>query len=198
MFKKFSSAAVLLGTLTLVACGGGGGNSSTPDGLPVAKSECTNRFAGTGRVVGSGILEGSSNEAAANDGNLGSFASLYAGGTDTGTDALTVYITAVSQLNLRVTAASGVSFPAGTKAGAVAQLASGVTSEQLVTVTTYLGGVVQETFDGGSQVASTAAPMDQVFSYPTTKAYDAVQFTVQLSNPVSTERPQVKVYEFCG
>lgn len=186
--------------LGLAACGGGGGDpNTTGGGLPVAKSECPNQFANIGsRVAAGGLLQGGSDSQNAVDGNFGSFASLYGGGADSGADGVAVYSAPSSKLDLQVTAPSGLSFPAGTRAGAAAQLASGVAAQQQVTVTTYLGGVVQETFDGGTQTGSTEAAADRLYSYVTTKAYDAVQFSVLLSSAVSTERPQVKVYEFCG
>ncbi len=185
--------------LALLSACGGGGEGSTPDGMVVAKSECPAQFVGSGsQVSAGGILQGGSNPQRAIDGSLGSFASLTAGGSDSGTGAVTVYSNPASQLDLRVTAREGLSFPAGTRAGAVAQLASGAATQQVVTVTTYLGGVVQDTFDGGSQSGSTQPATDRVYSYVTTKAYDAVQFSVRLTSPAGTERPEVKVYEFCG
>lgn len=185
--------------LGLAACGGGGDGGTTPDGVPVAKAECPNQFANSGsRVSAGGIMQGGSDPQKAVDGNFGSAALLYGAAADTGTDTAEVYSAPASVLDLVVTAASGLSFPAGNRAGAVAQLASGPAVQQQVTVITYLGGVVQEAFDGGIYSSITAPTSSQVFSYLTTKAYDSVRFSILLSSPASTERPQVKVYEFCG
>lgn len=186
-------------TIALLAGCGGGGEGGTPDGVVVAKSECPNQFVGSGsRVSEGGILQGGSNPQRAIDGNLGSFASLTAGGSDTGSSAVPANSNPASELDLRVTARSGLSFPAGSRAGAVARLANGVATQQVVTVTTYIGSVVQDTFDGGTQNGSTMPSADRVYSYVTTKAYDAVQFSVRLTSPAGTERPEVRVYEFCG
>lgn len=190
--------ASLFAVVLLAACGGGGGNS-TPDGAVVPKSECPAQFVGSGsRVSASGILQGDSNIQRAIDGNFGSFASLAAGGSDANAGATTVYSNPASQLTLRVTARDGLSFPAGTRAGAAARLADGAAVQQVVTITTYLGGLAQDTFDAGTQNGGLQPGADTVYSYVTTKAYDAVEFSVQLTNPVSTERPEVKVYEICG
>ncbi|ROH86485.1 hypothetical protein ED208_15735 [Stagnimonas aquatica] len=165
----------------------------------MAKAECPNQFANSGsRVSAGGIMQGGSDPQKAVDGNFGSSALLYGAAADTGTDAAEIYSAPASVLDLVVTAASGLSFPAGNRAGAVAQLASGPAVQQQVTVITYLGGVVQEAFDGGLYNSITAPTSSQVFSYLTTKAYDSVRFSILLSSPASTERPQVKVYEFCG
>ena len=189
--------ACVLALTVLSSCGSGDGGS-TPDGVVVAKSECPSQFVGSGsRVSAGGILQGGSNPQQAIDGNLGSFATLTSDGSDTGSSTVPANSNPASQLDLRATAREGLSFPAGTRVGAVAQLASGVTTQQVVTVTTYLGGVVQDTFDGGTQ-NSTQTATDRVYSYLSTRAYDAVQFSVRLTSPAGTARPEVKVYEFCG
>lgn len=188
----------LFAAVLISACGGGV-SDRTPDGVVAPKSECPAQFVGSGsRVSAGGLLQGDDNVQRAIDGNFSSFASLVAGGTDVGSGATTVYINAASQLDIRVTAREGLSFPAGTRAGAAARLANGPAVQQVVTITTYLGGLVQETFDAGTQNGGLQPGADTVYSYVTTRAYDAVQFSVRLTNPASTERPEVKLYEFCG
>lgn len=199
MNLRRTAVAGLVAGLAACGGGGGGGTGTTPDGVPVVKAECPNQFANSGsRVSAGGIMEGGSDPQKAVDGDYGSFAVLYGGAVDTGTDGVLIYSAPSSQLDLVVTAARGLSFPAGNRAGAVAQLANGPAVQQQVTVTTYLGQLVQETFAGGTYNSITAPPSSQVFSYVTTKAYDSVRFSVLLSSPASTERPQVKIYEFCG
>lgn len=194
-------AALALAT-SLVACGGGGGDAGsngdgTPVPVPTSKAQCPDQFVHSGsRVTVGGVLEGSSNPQKAVDGDFASFASLYAAGADSGTDLAPIHSAPGSQLDIRVTARSGVSFPAGTRVGAAAQLAGGLAAQQQITVTTYLGEVQQDSFNESPAASSSESPA--VFSYATTKPYDAVQFSVRLSSPVSTERPEVKVYEICG
>lgn len=199
MRKSFIALALLA---TLASCGGGSG--STPNGLTVAKSECPSQFVAPGSRVTRSCTScqsaGEGDSQRANDGDRSSFATLTPSLSDAGAPGVTVTSIPASTIMLRVYAPSGVSFPAGTKAGAIVQLASGdATTQQLVTVTTFLGSTPQEAFNGGSQTSGAQSPQDKVFSYPTTKAYDSVQFAVEINRPASAaERPQVKVYEFCG
>jgi hypothetical protein len=196
-----------LGTVMLAAmlasCGGGD-EQSTPGGLTVSKAECPNQFVAAGSQVTRQCINcqssGAGDSLKANDGNRSSFATLTSSTTDTGSSAVPVSSTPASVLAIRVDAPSGVSFPAGTRAGAIVQLAAGeATTQQAVTVTTYLGSEAQEIFNGGSQTSGAQSAQDKVFAYPTTKAYDAVQFSVEINRPApAPERPQIRVYEFCG
>jgi len=192
------------GLLLLSACGGGdggGGSDASAGEGGGAKAECINRFVAPGSSVVSGCTscQQGIEAAKANDGQRASFAKLTPSGTSSDSGGIDVSAT-VGAMYLRVEAPSGVSFPAGQPVGAIARLAGGATPVvQSVVVSTLLGDVVQESFTVDPSEASDYADQDRRFAYPATKAYDAVQFTLQITQPVGLESaPTVKVYEFCG
>lgn len=195
-----------LASLVLAACGGGGsddgGQNAGSGGSVGGKSECANHFAVAGSRLTSLCAAGCTDEnlRAANDGQRRSYAALKISQTDAGTSALPLSSIAASVAQLTVTAPAGVSFPAGEKVGAIVQLASSdMPLVQTVLVSTLLGGVVQETFNGGVTTSTGQPSEDRLYAFPSSKAYDAVQFSLELSRPVSLEgNPIVKVYEFCG
>lgn len=190
------------GLLLLSACGGGGGGGGGGTDVSTgAKADCANRFVAPGSSVTSvcSSCQSDVGAAKANDGQRASFAqfklsrtSSDSGGVDVGTTSSAVY--------LKVQAPSGVSFPAGQPVGAIVRLAGSATPvAQSVVISTLLGNVVQESFAADPSETSDYADQDHRFAYPSTKAYDAVQFTLQLTQPVGLEAvPAIKVYEFCG
>ena len=169
----------------IAACGGGGNDSSgNPFGI-----NCTAISGGgtqaTQSVQCSVANCTGNNKDAAIDNNLSSFATLR------------MEQNASGNVKLRATAQNGIVYPAGTPAAVVYGLTrtGGNSTGAVQTITTYLGGVQQETnnvgnsggVQGGNETAGRRA-------MGTTLQFDAIELTYLQTGGAAVE---IQLYEFC-
>jgi hypothetical protein len=187
----FRRSAVLMASLTLLSCLGGGGDGT--DGGGTGFSQCESITGGNSRVttsVASGCFGCSVTDAEkAADGDLFSAASIDVPNSFAGQGA-----------SVRATSQPGIVFPAGQQAGVYYQgpASSGFSSSDLaVTISTYLGGELQETptsyeLHGPDETGSENISLK---SFSTSKAFDAVE--VMISNTQAATGP-FSIYEICS
>lgn len=172
----YYTAAVLL-----ASCNGGGGDGSSGSG-----SGCVGSFAGSAQVTSSTAgcpLCTISSPSSAIDGNPDSAASIQlpAGG---------------GAVSLRATAQGGVVFPQGNYAGALMARPSSAQAAGSWTFNTYLGGVLQESGGGESNLGGGTAVGDKNYrQFKTTKQFDAVEISINMQ---SADATPWQVYEFCA
>lgn len=180
--------AIVIAGFVLAACGGGGGGNNGPAGIA-----CNSVSGGGTQISFSQTCTGGGgcraiNQNAAKDGDSGSKATIT---VDTGTG---------GTVSLRVTAQTGVVYPAGTPAGLIyGPMAEGQHTSQTFMVRTYLGG--SPTGDSGSVgptngVGGSASTFDpRKASIGTSTQFDAIEFSYTQSN--GTGPINLDVYEFC-
>ena len=170
-------------SLALAACDAGNGD-------PAAGGSCVGSFAGGAvtQVAGGCSICGTRDGEQAVDGQRGSFASVQLAG---------------GELDFRATAPAGVVFPAGNFAGALMLIPQGYSPQTTWVVTTYLGGVPQESrtpanAEGDDPANPTGT--DDYYGFRTALAFDAVEFRMSGGSPGinGNSVPDVRVYEFCG
>jgi hypothetical protein len=186
----FRRSAVFLGSVTLASCLGGGGDGF--DGGGTGFSQCESITGGNSRVttsVASGCFGCSVSEPElAADGDLFSAATVDVPNSFAG-----------QGVSVRATAQPGIIFPAGQQAGVyfVGPTSSGFSSPDLaVTISTYLGGELQETPTSYELHGPDETGGDySLKSFATSKAFDAVE--VMISNTQAATGP-FSIYEICS
>lgn len=183
----------------LAACGGGGGSVGDDSAEVRSRSAffCS-PVGGGGATVGSSCVncprDAASNTSLAIDTDLATAAGLTLFHQDD-------VAAQQSQITLRGTAQGGVVFAAGAKAGLVFGLPTGQSVRYSATVSTYLGGVQQES--RAVVVGHTGATNGELVylgfdpAQPTTRAFDAVELTIAETAP-GAERHDYRVFEFCS
>ena len=181
----------------LSGCGGGGNNNSSGDtvggggGGGGGNSACVSITGGGSQVTASADGVGCadcnvSNESAAVDDDLSTFATLTVNGASPGHGAL-----------IRATAQPGVVFPAGQKAGAYVSVPAGTGQTYTVTINTYLTGTLQETNSSDNSQGGVLGGHGSSFDgIATTKQFDSVE--VFVNNNQAGGTPEFHVYEICS
>ena len=204
MMTKLLLPAFVVFTLTACGGGGSGGDNDADAGMegmnemmddegmeqqPPEQRPAMSQFVHEGAEVSSTCPTCSSHDDLPNaiDGDDESFAEAnFPVGSQAGT------------FSTWVDAAAGVSFPAGTNVGALLFLqAAGAGIAYTVTVNTYLGDTLQESFGPES---ATSPTNNQEFSFESSEPYDAVETVIQYTVTAGgvTSAFSVRHFEFRG
>lgn len=173
--------AVLIATLSACSGGGGGGGDNGSIG-PINCAGLTGATA-EATVTCAGGCGGDYSEAAV-DGDLDTYAILELGA-------------ASGTLNIRATAADGVTYPAGTPAAVVFGIArDGNSASPAITISTYLDGTLQQTGNvaGPSVVDGFDRPSGRS-AIGTNLPFDAIELSYTQSG--GTGPIELRVHEFC-
>lgn len=171
--------AALFAALFLVACGKTGSELLGADGgrcVPMNSAVVT-----TKKSSGCTSCE-IKNEALSTDANLATTATLNI--SEKGEWAA-----------IRATAPSGTVFPAGQMPGAFISITASSAAENSVTIETYLGGTLQESFKGDNLSAQVWHD-PSFFGFMISKPFDAVGVAVQSNQKPGA--PEIAVAEFCS
>lgn len=105
--------------------------------------------------------------------------------------------------SLRAVAPSGVIFPAGNFAGALMRIPVGYSPGTTWTISTYLGGVPQESrgpanASGGNPANPTGE--DDYYGFIASSSFDSVEVSMAggTTDTVNISNTPVRIYEFCG
>jgi hypothetical protein len=192
-------AIVVLAGLGLCGCSGGGGADNRAPGSTVPPSGAPFGCApigGGAATTSAGCVNCPSNaiagRAASVDADFGSAATmtLYNPGDSASLQ---------GQMSLRGIAQSGIVFPEGGRAGLVVRLPDASSIAYTATVTTYLGGTVQEARAVETEPSSSGELAYFGFdaATPTTQQFDAIELAIVESAP-SLEEHVFQVLEFCS
>jgi hypothetical protein len=105
---------------------------------------------------------------------------------------------AAGAITLRATAANGLAFPAGSRAGVLAGFSRGNLLDAPV-LRTFLHGALQEERAQPDPPVTARAPDDeeQFYGLTTTQPFDAVEFSFQQAAPLTGLELVVRLHEFC-
>jgi hypothetical protein len=186
MSKATSSLVCAALLASLSACGGEGGGDNNNGSI--GRINCAGLTGGTaaaGASCAGGTCSQTFTDAAA-DNDLNTYAILEMSG-------------ASGSVHIRVTAADGVTYPAGTPAAVVYGITRSGSGESLnttETITTYLDGTPQQT--GNANITNGSTNSDVAAgrrAMATTLAFDAIEVTYAQTG--GTGDVEMRVYEFC-